>query len=276
MMIADHRLQKETTLDKTIDIDDAIRNIAKVLEAFDPITLMESQEVKLMERTDTKFVFQEALLPEILVDLAHAYYVLDVDGLRMHRYKTRYFDTPDFKFYRQHHNGQRDRFKLRVRSYLDTDEDFLEVKRKDNHNRTRKSRLPSEAKISTLSPEVQSFLDASLPANDAIFIPTLVNSFYRISLVSKHDKERLTLDFDIQFLSPTTQFTLPGIVIAEVKQPRFSVQSAFIRKMREQNHRSTSFSKYCVGAALAYPNLRRNKFKPLLLNIQKFILGANN
>ena len=276
MVIIDHQLNKETTLEKTTQTSGAAHQVAKILSAFDPVSLEESQTVKLMKRTDTKFVFAESILPKLLIDLAQDYDVLDLDGLRMQRYKTRYYDTPDFEFYRQHHNGQRDRFKLRVRSYLDTDHDFLEVKQKDNHNRTRKSRLPSEAEIATLSPEVQSFLDASLPANDAIFIPTLVNCFYRISLVSKHDEERLTLDFDIQFLSPTTQFTLPGIVIAEVKQPRFSVQSAFIQKMREQNHRSTSFSKYCVGAALAYPHLRRNKFKPLLLNIQKFILGANN
>jgi hypothetical protein len=276
MMIADHRLQKETTLDKTIDISDAARNIAKVLEAFDPITLMESQDVELMKRTDTKYVFQEALLPEILVDLVQAYYVLDIDGLRMQRYKTRYFDTPDFKFYRQHHNGQRDRFKLRVRSYLDTDQDFLEVKRKDNHDQTKKSRLPSEEQTTTISPEVKCFLADTLPADEAVFVPKIVNSFYRIALVSKGDEERLTLDFDIRFLSPSTNFALPGVVVAEVKQPQFSFQSAFIHKMRQEGQPPTNFSKYCVGIALAYPHLKRNKFKPLLLNIQHLILGEHN
>jgi len=276
MMIVDHQLHKETKLEKTAHANGAARNIAKVLETFDPLSLEESQGVKLMKRTDTKFVFAESLLPKLLVDLAQDYYVLDVDGLRMQHYKTRYYDTPDFEFYRQHHNGQRDRFKLRVRSYLDTDHDFLEVKRKDNHNRTKKSRLPSDEETTTVSPEVQSFLDATLPANEAIFVPKIVNSFFRISLVSKVDKERLTIDFDIHFLSPTTQFTLPGIVIAEVKQPQFSIQSAFIQRMRQENRRPTSFSKYCVGVALAYPHLKRNKFKPLLLNIQKFILGEHN
>ena len=195
---------------------------------------------------------------------------------RMQRYKTRYYDTPDFEFYHQHHNGQRDRFKLRVRSYLDTEHDFLEVKRKDNHNQTKKSRLPSEKETTTRSPEVQNFLDNSLPINEAVFVPTIVNSFTRISLVSKNDEERLTLDFDIRFLSPSTHFALPGVVVAEVKQPQFSIQSKFIQKMRQEGQRPTGFSKYCVGVTLAYPQLKRNKFKPLLLNIQDLILGEHN
>ena len=131
-MIADHRLHQETTLDKTTHTDDTARYMAKVLESFDPITLKESQDVELMRRTDTKFVFQASLLLNILADLAQTYDVLDVDGLRMQRYKTRYYDTPDFEFFHQHHNGQRDRFKSRVRSYLDTEHDFLEVKRKND------------------------------------------------------------------------------------------------------------------------------------------------
>lgn len=276
MVIYDHQLYKETFLDKISHSDENAQIMSAILDSYDPLTLEESQGVKLMKRTDTKFVFQENLLPKLLVDLAQDYYVLDVDGLRLQRYKTRYYDTPDFEFYRQHHNGKRDRFKLRVRSYLDTDYDFLEVKRKDNQNQTQKSRLLSNEETTTLTPAIQDFLDATLPVKDSVFVPKILNSFYRIALVSKHDEERLTIDFDIRFLSPSTQFALPGIVVAEVKQPRFSVQSAFIHKMRQEGRRPTSFSKYCIGVALAYPHLKRNKFKPLLLNIQKFILGEYN
>ena len=117
---------------------------------------------------------------------------------------------------------------------------------------------------------------STLPVNEAVFVPTIVNSFTRISLVSKNDEERLTLDFDIRFVSPSTHFALPGVVVAEVKQPQFSIQSKFIQKMRQKGQRPTSFSKYCVGVALAYPQLKRNKFKPLLLNIQDLILGEHN
>jgi len=225
---------------------------------------------------DTKYPFHETLLPDILKNLADDYHVLEVDGERLQRYKTRYYDTPDFDLYRQHHNGQRDRFKLRVRSYLNSGLDYLEVKKKDNHDRTQKSRLSEVNAPKGESPKVKAFLENTFPLNNETYVPKIVNNFYRITLVSKHDQERLSIDFDIRFLSPSTQFALPGVVVAEVKQPRFSIQSVFIQQMREAGRRPTSFSKYCVGVALAYPQIKRNKFKPLLLDIQKLIVGGLN
>ena len=275
MMIYDHLLYQETYLDKISHDDESVQTIEKILNTFEPLALQDSGDVRLLKRMDTKYLFPESLLPGILTDLARDYYVLDVDGLRIQRYKTRYFDTPDFELYRQHHNGQRDRYKLRIRSYLDTDLDFLEIKRKDNHNWTQKSRLASDELPSSQSPAVKAFLDATFPISRSVYVPKIVNSFYRIALVSKRNQERLSFDLDIRFLSPSAQFALPGVVVAEVKQSEFSIHSAFIHKMRQAGHRPTSFSKYCVGIALAYPHLKRNKFKSLLLNIQNLILGEN-
>ena len=107
-----------------------------------------------------------------------------------------------------------------------------------------------------------------------ILSPKSQIGFNRIALVSKHDQERMSLDLDLRFMSPSGQFSLPGIVIAEVKQPHFSVHSVFIQKMREEGYRPINFSKYCVGIALAYPFLKRNAFKPLLLDLQKLVLGV--
>jgi hypothetical protein len=276
MMIYDHMLYQETFLERNSNDDQRIRSIKDILTTFEPLSLQDSSDVRLLKRMDTKYLFPEALLSGMLTDLAEDYYVLDVDGLRMQRYKTRYFDTPDFKLYRQHHNGQRDRYKLRVRSYLDTDLDYLEVKRKDNHNWTQKSRMVSAEMAPSQSPAIHAFLESTFPVNGSAYVPKIVNSFYRIALVSKHNQERLSIDMDIRFISPSSQFTLPGIAVAEVKQPEFSIHSAFIHKMRQVGRRPTSFSKYCVGIALAYPHLKRNKFKPLLLNVQNMILGEND
>ena len=273
MMIYDQTLHQETYLDKKSHNDESIQAIEDILKTFEPLSLQDSGDVRLLKRMDTKYLFTESLLPGLLTDLAQDYDVLEVDGLRMQHYKTRYFDTPDFELYRQHHNGQRDRYKLRVRSYLDTDLDFLEVKKKDNHNWTQKSRMVSEEIPASQSPTVKAFLDATFPINRAVYVTKIVNSFYRIALVSKHDHERLSLDLDIRFLSPSTQFALPGVVVAEVKQPEFSIHSAIIHKIRQAGYRPTRFSKYCVGIALAYPHLKYNKFKPLLLNIQNIVLG---
>jgi hypothetical protein len=44
--------------------------------------------------------------------------------------------------------------------------------------------------------------------------------------------------------------------------------------MRQEGYRPTRFSKYCIGIALAYPDIKRNAFKPLLLDLQKLVLGV--
>jgi hypothetical protein len=241
-----------------------------------------------MKRTDTKYVFLSALLPQILSDLALDYDVLEVGGVRMQRYRTCYYDTPDFQLYHQHHNDQRDRYKLRIRSYLESTLDFLEVKRKDNHDRTLKNRLRSDRFRVQLRdgshpadepgpigfPGVDKFLETHFPYYEADLVPKLSNRFYRIALVSRREKERLTIDLDLRFMTHGAQFSLPGLAVAEVKQPHFTTRSAFIHQMRRAGRRPTGFSKYCVGVALAYPQLKRNAFKPLLLDLRRLVLGG--
>jgi hypothetical protein len=149
------------------------------------------------------------------------------------------------------------------------------VKRKDNHNRTHKTRLKTDAEEVSRSPRVESFLQSNFPLDDVKLVKKITNQFYRITLMSKHDQERMTLDLGLRFLSPSGEFSLPGIMIAEVKQPQFSVHSAFMQEMRRAGYRPTSFSKYCVGIALAYPQVKRNAFKPLLRYIEKLVLGGS-
>lgn len=236
------RLYKEARPEEMPQPNGDLKTLCEILLTFESVSLKHIKAMRLLKRVDTKYLFHESFLPDMLKNLASAYNVLEVDGMRMQRYKTRYYDTPDFELYRQHHNGQRDRFKLRVRSYLNSNLDFLEVKRKDNHDRTHKSRLPSADTPTGESPKVRAFLEKTFPLDDETFDPTIVNSFCRIALVSKQDQERLSIDFDIRFLSPSTQFALPVVVVAEVKQPRFTVRSAFIKQMRNAGKRPTSFS----------------------------------
>lgn len=248
----------------------------KILGQMDPITLEESAGAKLMKRTDTKFVFPSILLPAILDNLSPTYRILEVDNnVRLQHYQTLYFDTPDFQLYQQHHNGQRDRFKLRVRSYLNSEINYLEVKKKDNHNVTRKSRVETPYPLNGQSSDIQSFLKTTFPMSNLPMVPKITNQFYRISLVNRLGAERLTLDLNLRFFSPSSTFSIPGIVIAEIKQPHLSLQSPFVTEMRHAGYRPTQFSKYCIGVALAYPHLKRNAFKPLLLNLERLVLGGS-
>ena len=107
-------------------------SIDQQISAFEPISLKEMDRVKLMNRKDTKFIFNEEKLPELLEALKDNYNILEISNKRESLYKTMYFDTDDFKFYTQHHNGKLNRHKVRYRQYADVDTTYLEVKFKSN------------------------------------------------------------------------------------------------------------------------------------------------
>ena len=94
-------------------------------------------QVTLLNRIDTKFVFEQGLLEKVLQEIKPHYRVLDIDGVRLNSYRSIYFDTEDFKFYYEHHNGKKNRSKVRYREYIDSGLCFLEVKKKNNKGKTR-------------------------------------------------------------------------------------------------------------------------------------------
>ena len=108
---------------------------------FDSISLSEMGGVKLMNRIDTKYVVPQILLPSILDAARSDYYVQEIDNKRVATYDTMYYDTPTLDMYLRHHNRQLVRQKIRVRHYLDTEQTFLEIKRKNNKGRTKKKRI---------------------------------------------------------------------------------------------------------------------------------------
>ncbi|MBQ4139043.1 MAG: VTC domain-containing protein, partial [Muribaculaceae bacterium] len=97
--------------------------------------------IRLMNRTDTKFVTTRSRLMQLLELARDQYMVQETGGRRIIPYYTTYFDTADFNMYVTHQNGHANRQKLRVRSYVASNLSFLEVKTKDNHKRTRKKRM---------------------------------------------------------------------------------------------------------------------------------------
>ncbi len=243
----------------------------RVLQRYRPISLERMYNVALLRRVDTKYVLSETQLYQALSYLATDYDVLEIKKQRIHHYQTLYFDTPDFRFYRQHHNGQRDRYKVRFRAYVDSGLTFLEVKRKTNKNVTIKSRLQTLDTVTHLDANADSFVRAHYPQPIEGLAPRLWNDFWRITLVSKHSVERLTLDVGLSFLAEGTRAALPGLAIAEVKQEAFSLHSEFVGQMRELGVRSLKFSKYCIGISGLYPQVKHNNFKPQWLYINKLM-----
>jgi hypothetical protein len=234
------------------------------------------KDVALLNRTDTKYVMPLGVLQNTLRLLPASYRALEIDSRRVHDYQTRYFDTPDFIAYHHHHNGRRDRYKVRFRQYADSGLAFLEVKRKNNKNRTIKSRRRAPEMSEQLGSEDRHFVSRHYPYDVQALVPTLWNNFYRITLVSTRYVERLTLDIDLGFGDHHKIGGMPAIAIAEVKQEGFSMNSDFIQQMRLQGIRPTAFSKYCIGAATIHPQLKRNRFKTKLLMVDKMTKGAHS
>ena len=239
-----------------------------------PLDLAHLGDAALQDRTDTKYLLTQAQAVAALAALRESYWVLAVDDRRLSAYATLYFDTPDLALYHAHHGGRRHVFKVRSRSYVESDLSFFEVKEKTGGDRTSKHRLPTAALLTALTPEAQALLAAyALPA-DALR-PTLWNEYERVTLVAKTGRERVTLDFGLRFQQVGGPGrALPGVVTAEVKQAGLNRHSPWMQLMRQWGVRHSGFSKYCVGVSLLYPAVKHNNFAPQLRRLARVAEGA--
>ena len=194
------------------------KNIREVIQQFDPVSLGEMDAVKLMNRTDTKFVFHTSKLAELLRLSMEQYHVLQIGENRDFMYNSLYYDTAGLDLYLAHHNGRRPRFKVRFREYLETGTVFLEVKRKTNKERTRKCRIEVEEIEMKLSGKSIQYIEEMSPLRAAFLEPALWTIFRRITLVGKNSPERITIDYELSFRQGDKEKHLPFYTICEVKR----------------------------------------------------------
>ena len=246
--------------------------INELLETFAPITLEQMSSVKLMNRTDTKFVTNLDKLRHLLEMAQTDYYVQDIDGGRNLEYDTTYFDTNDFAMYRQHQNGHTNRQKIRFRTYCVSGLQFMEVKTKNNHGRTKKKRI-EVGDMDLTDEEKRQFLAKHLRYGVDTLIPSLNNHFSRITLVNKAKTERLTIDSSLRFhnMQNGCERDMEDLVIIELKRDGqvFSPVLEMLRQLRIHPH---GYSKYCMGSALTCNGtLPVNRFKRKLIEVDKLV-----
>ena len=174
-----------------------------LLDRFDPITLERMDSIRLMNRIDTKYVTDILLLREILEDAQRqGYLVFESDGERIQAYDSIYFDTSDLRMFREHRRGKLVRQKIRTRVYLGSGLCFLEVKKKNNHSRTRKKRVgvpPDDFQDFRKDPEACLWLASHSCYQSGEIFPSVETMFNRITLVNKNLTERLTIDISVTF-----------------------------------------------------------------------------
>lgn len=245
-----------------------MESIKSILSSFDPISLEEMDNVKLMDRMDTKYVFRNSQLPSFLESLKQHYRVLNIEEHRMINYESVYFDTHDFMLYRHHQSGRMNRFKIRYRKYVESDLSFFEIKFKNNKDRTIKSRIRQPGLSNTIDHETGEFLQSKTGFAASQLHAQLKVDFIRITFVNKNTPERVTVDLNLKFSKDNLHKSFPNVVIAEVKQEK-SNRSEFVRLMKRNYVRIGSLSKYCFAVANLFPELKKNNFKQRLIYFNK-------
>ena len=246
-----------------------------IISLFQPISLSEMSGVKLMNRTDTKFVTTLTMLRQLLQMAQTDYYVQEIDGQRNMLYDTTYFDTDHYDMYNVHQHGHSNRQKIRFRTYVSSNLQFMEVKTKNNHGRTKKKRI--EVSDMDLHDDVKrEFLGRTLRYDIDCLMPHMHNYFHRITLVNKGKTERLTIDTQLQFNNIVSgqHKNMGDLVIIELKRDGM-VYSPVLQMLRDLHIHPHGFSKYCMGAAMTNDNLPVNRFKEKLRDVDRILLSAH-
>lgn len=249
-------------------------HLNELVGALPPITLEEMASIRLMNRTDTKFVTNLPTLARLLTLVQGRYFAQETCGHRISPYATTYWDGCNHhEMFRRHLCGHSPRMKVRVRTYLDSQQTFLEVKRKDNHGKTHKRRVavPSlDAVVNNRAGE--DFLEELTGYSFGEIRPTLGNRFDRITLVNTDKTERLTIDFNLSFYNYETEreAEMDNVAVIELKRDG-RMPSPVLALLRELRVKPAGFSKYCIGTAITNGALRQNRFKPRLRKIDKIV-----
>jgi hypothetical protein len=226
--------------------------IPNVLETFHPASEAQIAARSLQRRIDRKYVLPQRMLEPLLEMLSLDYLVVLSEDRRVATYDTLYFDTEDRQMYDDHRRGRRLRHKVRIRHYLDRELSFLEIKSRLNGYRTSKARMERSFGDSRLDSTALQFIGQHCPASTGL-LPQIAIAYRRATLVGKHLNERLTLDWDIEFCNSERSDGLPGVVVAELKQERYSHSTLSVESLRRLGIREGGFSKYCLATARLLP-----------------------
>lgn len=227
-------------------------------------------EAAMLARVDRKYTMTEAEAAEVLSDLPETSRALTMDGRRAFAYESFYFDTPDLLSFRMAALGRRRRFKLRTRSYVDTEDAYLELKTRGARSATVKERIEyGYEERDGLTDVGREYATSGLeglgiPSPDALDLrPTLATRYHRTTLLAPDGGGRATIDSDLSWeLADGSTLRVPGLVIIETKS---GLRTGDIdRLLWRHGIRPSTISKYGTGLAALRPELPSNKWARVL------------
>jgi hypothetical protein len=245
--------------------------ISSAINNLKGISLEKLDAVKLLNRVDTKFAFKANFLADILNQLIESYFILEIEGTREFHYKTLYFDTPQLKYYHEHHRGKLNRIKVRHRTYVESKLGYFEIKFKNNKGRTIKKRLLNND-VSFKNNEVAAFFQNVVNINPINLKPQIWINYTRLTLVNTAFNERITIDLNLVFSTNKEVFApFESLVIAEVKQDKKTLSSDFLSLMKKYRIKEGAISKYCLGLATINNTIKKNNFKQKIQSLNKLV-----
>jgi hypothetical protein len=231
-------------------------DLEELLDDFEPISLEGLDErARLLRRVDNKYAVPEDTFAELAQRLKADHQVLEVDGRRISRYSTTYFETPDLRCFRDHIGDHVPRFKVRTRLYEDTGECAFEVKLKRSGDETDKRQIPySREDRRRVTSEARECLrtaleDAGLAVPEEL-TASLTSSFARVTFAARAGGERVTCDLDVRLIGPDDQTAVlgKGRILVETKSE--TGESPADSELAQLDVEPVSLSKYRVGMSL--------------------------
>lgn len=257
----------ESRMMREADIDKG--SLKLLLSQFEPHGLNDINNANLMQRVDTKYLLPIRDLKKLLMLLAPSYTMLEIGKVRLFSYRNTYYDTSGLGFYLMHHNGKRNRYKIRLRHYVDSGVQYVEVKHKSNKSVTQKDRVLFNRHHGDRD-RINALVSMPFGENRPPLFKSLVCSYSRIALADETNGERLSLDFNLSFKDPNNSCLEQSnrVLIAEVKRANEKAPSIFVDLMGQFRKKPVSFSKYCIGCAQIHSGrVKTNRFKATLMSL---------
>ena len=249
-----------------MNLSDTIKNI---LASYRSFSLEKAEAVQLMHRMDTKYILPADDAVRMLQDIRKEYHVLEIASQKTGVYVSTYYDTIDLKMFYSHVTGRFPRYKVRERTYSQNGLTFFEVKQKNNKGRTSKRRIS----IAKSNSGASTWIPKQTPFRADELLPSLINSFERITLINNQQTERVTLDFNLHFRTPSGAATpvYDRVAIVELKQNK-TADSPIRKYLHSKGIRPEGVSKYCTGMLLTERNISYKQYKP---KFSRFIKTQN-
>lgn len=244
------------------------------IQGFLSITLAQCNALAAMQdRVDNKYLVDLNEASGFLDAIRTGYTVLEIDNRREFRYSSCYYDDR-YACYFEHHQGRRQRLKVRTREYVDGGgQKFFEIKLKGSRGRTVKHRCPADdlivSKVAGEELELVRSLYRSQYHKEMTFDlrPALIVQYRRCTLVASDGSERVTIDTSLGFSRPDdpdspVRLGEQFIVIETKSSNGKGIASDALKTLRVR--KASKCSKYCIGVNLTGGVTKGNSFLPVI------------